>query len=188
MTTIVRTGEGELWAKAVSGDHAAFGLLFDRHSKAIYNHCFRLTASWAMAEDATQSTFLTAWRKRDRVRLINDSALPWLLSTATNAVRAERRSARRWIAALLRMPPDRDAADELADEVADRVDDVRRMRPLLRAVGCSRRNVNSLRTGCRACEAGCSPARPSRPSGTGDRHGSPRWALRWLPAPPLLHG
>jgi len=130
----VQAADEELWAKAVSGDQAAFGVLFDRHSKAIYNHCFRLTASWAMAEDATQSTFLTAWRKRDRVRLINDSVLPWLLSVATNAVRGERRSARRWLAALLRMPLDRDATVELADEVADRVDDIRRMRSVLAAV------------------------------------------------------
>lgn len=134
MTTIVRAADEQLWTKAVNGDEAAFGALFDRHSKAVYNHCFRLTASWAMAEDATQSTFVTAWRKRDRVRLVNDSLLPWLLSVATNAVRAERRSARRWFAAVLRMPPDRDTADEMADEVADRLDDIRRMRPVLRAV------------------------------------------------------
>lgn len=134
MTTIVRAADEQLWTKAVDGDEVAFGVLFDRHSKAVYNHCFRLTASWAMAEDATQSTFLTAWRKRDRVRLINDSLLPWLLSVATNVVRSERRSARRWLAALLRMPPDRDTADEMADEVAGRLDDIRRMRPVLRAV------------------------------------------------------
>ena len=136
MTTSVQATDGELWAKAVNGDHAAFGVLFDRHAKAVYNHCFRAAASWAVAEDATQSTFLIAWRKRDQVRLIDDSALPWLLSVATNAVRDERRSAKRWLAALLRMPPDRDAAAaaETADEVADRVDDMRRMRTVLRAV------------------------------------------------------
>jgi RNA polymerase sigma-70 factor (ECF subfamily) len=134
VTTIVPATDGQLWAQAVNGDQAAFGVLFDRHSKAVYNHCFRVTASWAVAEDATQSTFLIAWRKRDQVRLINDSVLPWLLSVATNAVRDERRSARRWLAALLRMPPDRDAAADVADEVADRVDDMRRMRTVLRAV------------------------------------------------------
>jgi RNA polymerase sigma factor (sigma-70 family) len=134
VTTIVQATDGELWARAVNGDQGAFGVLFDRHSKAVYNHCFRVAASWAMAEDATQSTFLTAWRKRDQVRLINHSVLPWLLSVATNAVRDERRSARRWLAALLRMPPDREAAAEVADEVADRVDDMRRMRTVLQAV------------------------------------------------------
>jgi RNA polymerase sigma-70 factor (ECF subfamily) len=134
VTTIVQATDVQLWAEAVEGDRVAFGLLFDRHCKAVYNHCFRLSASWDVAEDATQATFLIAWRKRDQVRLVNGSALPWLLSVATNAARDERRSARRWLAALLRMPPDRDAAVEVADLVADRVDDMRRMRTVLRAV------------------------------------------------------
>jgi len=134
VTTIVQVTDAELWAAAVNGDQSAFGALFDRYAKAVYNHCFRATASWAMAEDATQSTFLIAWRKRDQVRLVDGSVLPWLLSTATNAVRDERRSARRWLAALLRMPPDRDAAVEVADQVAERVDDIRRVRAVLRAV------------------------------------------------------
>ena len=63
------TGDHELWSAAVGGDGAAFGALFDRYAKAVYNHCFRLTASWAAAEDHTQSTFLLAWRKRGQVRL-----------------------------------------------------------------------------------------------------------------------
>jgi RNA polymerase sigma factor (sigma-70 family) len=134
VTTIAHATDGELLADAANGDQAAFGVLFDRHSKAVYNHCFRLTASWAVAEDATQATFLIAWRKREQFRRIGDSVLPWLLSVAGNAVRDERRSARRWLAARLRMPPDRDAAAEMADQVAERVDDMRRMRTVLRAV------------------------------------------------------
>lgn len=126
--------DAELWVRAADGDQAAFAVVFDRHVKAVYNHCFRATGSWPEAEDAAQSTFLIAWRKRQQVRLVNGSVLPWLLSVATNAVRDERRSARRWLAALLRTPPDRDAAVEVADLVADRVDDSRRMRALLRAV------------------------------------------------------
>ena len=131
---MTRASDGELWAGAVSGDQAAFEVLFHRHSKAVYNHCFRLTASWAQAEDATQSAFLIAWRKRDQARIINDSTLPWLLSIASNAVREERRSASRWLAALLRMPPNRDDTAEMADDVAGRVDDMRRMKTVLKAV------------------------------------------------------
>lgn len=134
MTTIGQATDAQLWARAGNGDQTAFGVLFDRHAKAVYNHCFRVTASWSAAEDATQSTFLTAWRKRDQVRLVNDSVLPWLLSVATNAARDERRSARRWLAAMLRLPPQRDTTAEVADQVADRVDDIRRMRTVLRAV------------------------------------------------------
>lgn len=124
--------DGQLWADAAEGDQAAFGLLFDRHVRAVYNHCFRLSASWTVAEDATQATFLTAWRKRARLRLVDGSALPWLLATAANVVRDERRSARRWLAAVLRLPPERDHAD-VAEHVAGRVDDEQRMRAVLRA-------------------------------------------------------
>ncbi|WP_239090950.1 RNA polymerase sigma factor [Asanoa iriomotensis] len=129
-----RPTDGELWTKVRFGDQSAFGVVFDRHAKAVYNHCFRLTASWSVAEDATQATFLIAWRRRDRARVLDGSVLPWLLAVAANAVRDERRSARRWLAAVLRLPPDRDDATELADEVAGRVDDTRRMRAVLHAV------------------------------------------------------
>jgi RNA polymerase sigma-70 factor (ECF subfamily) len=175
--TIVQATDAELWAKAVNGTEAAFGVLFDRHAKAVYNHCFRVTASWVMAEDATQSTFLIAWRKRDQVRLVNGSVLPWLLSVATNVVRDERRSARRWLAALLRMPPDRDTAVEVADLVADRVDDVRGVRAVLRA-------VRHLPRAEREALMLCVWSSVSYADAVGHRCVSRRPGWRWLPAPP----
>ncbi|MEW2274304.1 RNA polymerase sigma factor [Streptomyces griseofuscus] len=36
----------ELWARAVNGDRDAFGRIFDRHAKTVYNHLFRRTADW----------------------------------------------------------------------------------------------------------------------------------------------
>lgn len=42
--------DGELWEQAGAGAGVAFGVLFDRHVRAVYNHCFRLAASWAVAE------------------------------------------------------------------------------------------------------------------------------------------
>ncbi|GAA4429105.1 hypothetical protein GCM10023148_33400 [Actinokineospora soli] len=95
------TTDGELWA---AGSPAAFAVLFDRHAKAVYNHCFRLTASWAAAEDHTQSTFLLAWRKRAQVVLQRDSLLPWLLAAATNVVRSDRRSLARRLRLAERAP------------------------------------------------------------------------------------
>ncbi|MEU5945284.1 sigma-70 family RNA polymerase sigma factor [Micromonospora sp. NPDC047465] len=111
----------------------AFGRLFDRHSRAVYNHAFRLTGSWCTAEDITQATFLVAWRRRDAARLVDGSVLPWLLVVASNAVRTEWRSARRWAALLRRLPADRQAADDPAEEIAQRLDDERRMRAVLAA-------------------------------------------------------
>lgn len=124
------THDRDLREQAGAGSDEAFGQLFDRHSRAVYNHCFRLTASWATAEDLTSATFLLAWRQRDRMRLANDSLRPWLLAVATNAVRSERRSVRRQLTLLDRTPAERPATDH-ADDVAGRVDDERRMAEVL---------------------------------------------------------
>ncbi len=122
-----------LWSQAAGGSAHAFGVLFDRHARAVYNHCFRLSASWAAAEDHLQATFLMAWRKRDQVRLERSSALPWLLTVATNVVRNDRRSLARRLKLFGRVPDPGHVPDH-ADQVADRVDDQRRMAELLGAV------------------------------------------------------
>ncbi|MGC4899162.1 RNA polymerase sigma factor [Micromonospora echinospora] len=124
----------DLWSSIAAGDEAAFGRLFDRYSRPVYNHAFRLTGSWSTAEDVTQATFLVAWRRRHDARLVDGSALPWLLVVATNAVRSEWRSARRWLALLRRLPGERYADGDLADEVSARLDDERRMTEVLSVV------------------------------------------------------
>ncbi|SCE96136.1 RNA polymerase sigma factor [Micromonospora mirobrigensis] len=130
----VRPSDEELWCSIAAGDESAFGRLFDRYSRPVYNHAFRLTGSWSTAEDVTQATFLVAWRRRHDARLVDGSALPWLLVVATNAVRSEWRSARRWLALLRRLPAERYADGHLADEVAARLDDERRMAEVLSVV------------------------------------------------------
>jgi DNA-directed RNA polymerase specialized sigma24 family protein len=122
--------DATLWDLAGAGDGEAFGRLFDRHARAVYNHCFRLTASWSTAEDLTSVTFLLAWRQRDRMRLANQSLRPWLLAVATNAVRSDRRSLGRRLRLVARAPAELPAADH-ADDVAGRVDDERRMAGVL---------------------------------------------------------
>ncbi|GLW35838.1 siderophore-interacting protein [Actinoplanes regularis] len=133
MTAMSQQTDRHLWSDATAGAGDAFGALFDRHVQAVYRHCFWLTSSWADAEDATQSTFLLAWRKRGQARLVDDSILPWLLSVAGNVVRDQQRSLRRWRNAVLRLPPERDGTD-FAGEAAGRVDSQRRMREVLTAV------------------------------------------------------
>lgn len=122
----------QLWAAAAAGNEAAFGTLFDRYAKAVYNHCFRLTGNWSTAEDAMATTFLAAWRKRAEVTLARDSALPWLLTVATNTVRDERRSLRRRLSLLERIPAHGHTPDH-ADDVAERLDAEQQMLRLLAA-------------------------------------------------------
>ncbi|MEV0217297.1 RNA polymerase sigma factor [Micromonospora sp. NPDC050695] len=130
----VRPSDEDLWSSIAAGDELAFGRLFDRYSRPVYNHAFRLTGSWSTAEDVTQATFLVAWRRRHDARLVDGSALPWLLVVATNAVRSEWRSARRWLALLRRLPAERYAEGDLAEEVSARLDDERRMTEVLSVV------------------------------------------------------
>jgi RNA polymerase sigma-70 factor, ECF subfamily len=96
------TSDAELWRRAADGDHAAFTALFERHASAVWNHAYRLTGSWAMAEDVGANTFLAAWRKRREVTLVRDSALPWLYAVAGNLVRNEHRRSGRFLRALRR--------------------------------------------------------------------------------------
>ena len=130
----MRPSDEELWSSIAAGDEVAFGRLFDRYSRPVYNHAFRLTGSWSTAEDVTQATFLVAWRRRHDARLVDGSALPWLLVVATNAVRSEWRSARRWLALIRRLPGERYADGDLAEDVSARLDDERRMTEVLAVV------------------------------------------------------
>jgi RNA polymerase sigma factor (sigma-70 family) len=115
--------DSELWHRAGEYDGQAFGELFDRHSSAVYNHCFRRTASWSMAEDLTSVVFPEAWRRRRDVRLHTESILPWLLAVANNALRNSARSIRRHQGLLAKLPQaearlDNDATERIDEELS----------------------------------------------------------------------
>ncbi|MEP6892187.1 MAG: RNA polymerase sigma factor [Gaiellaceae bacterium] len=121
-----------LWSQARSGDRVAFGRLFERHANAIYNYCFRRVGDWSTAEDLVSVVFLEAWRRRGK-ELPAGKVLPWLYGIATNVARNQRRSQRRYAAALRRMPAPR--ADPSFAELTDaRLDDERQMQRLLTLV------------------------------------------------------
>ena len=121
-----------LWARTRQGDVEAFGCLFERHARAIYNFCFRRTADWSVAEDLTSVVFLEAWRRRD-TQLLPEKVLPWLYGIATNVVRNRRRSSRRYAVALARFVPP-DSPPDFTEEILDRLDDEREMAGVLRLV------------------------------------------------------
>ncbi|WOH19854.1 RNA polymerase sigma factor [Paenarthrobacter sp. GOM3] len=122
--------DAELWTRCVDGDADALGLLFDRHSDAVFRYCLSRTGSWHEAEELVSVTFLEAWRQRRTLTLQRDSLLPWLLGVATNAARNSARSTRRYEQFLGRLPhtpsvPDHSTA---ADE---RIDTERQVQELL---------------------------------------------------------
>ncbi|WP_406494566.1 RNA polymerase sigma factor [Streptomyces sp. NBC_01604] len=121
-----------------AGDHDAFGDLFDAYARSVYNHAYRLTGEWAVAEDVVSLTFLDAWRLRDKLDEEGGSLRPWLLGIATNVTRNTRRAARRHTAAVARLPRDETVRD-FADEIAGRLDDAAQLAVVRTALAKLRR-------------------------------------------------
>lgn len=120
----VEPSDAELWARSRANDPDAFGALFQRHAKLIFNYCFRRIGNRETAREMLQVVFLEAWRRRDK-ELPPDKVLPWLYGIATNVVRNQRRSERRFAAALSRLPS-ADVEPDLADRAVERLDYERR--------------------------------------------------------------
>lgn len=122
--------DADLWGRVTAHDGEAFAVLFDRHANKVYNHCFRRSADWSIAEDVTSVVFLEGWRKRRQVRLHGDSVLPRLLAVANNGLRNAERSRRRYHRLLAKLPPPEDTPP-LDAEASAQVDDEVTMRRLL---------------------------------------------------------
>lgn len=107
----------------------------------MFAFCARRTGDLALAEDLTSVVFLEAWRRRRSVQLTGASALPWLLGTAHNVVRNQRRSLRRHRAVLARLSaggvsPSGEEAPSGEEDVIARVDAQRTLATALRVVDC----------------------------------------------------
>ena len=124
--------ESELWRCAGAGDANAFGTLYERHARAIYNYLFRRSGDWSQAEDLTSVVFLEAYRRRDAV-IPEGKLLPWLYGIATNVLRNRNRALARHRAALLRMPPPEPVAD-FSDDAVVRLAAEQEMRVILELV------------------------------------------------------
>ncbi len=83
--------EAGLVDQAVSGDRAAFEVLYRRHRDRVYGLVWRLAGGDAgLAEDMLQEAFVRAWRKLDSFR--GDSRFgTWLHRLAVNAALSDRR-------------------------------------------------------------------------------------------------
>ncbi|MFF7139257.1 RNA polymerase sigma factor [Streptomyces sp. NPDC008196] len=123
-----------------AGDPDAFAELYDQCARSVYNHAFRLTADWSVAEDVMSATFMEAWRRRDSIEAEGGSLRPWLLGIATNVSRSHGRGNRRYRAAASAAAQAGvvEVADH-AEETAGRVDDRRRIAATLTALGSLRR-------------------------------------------------
>lgn len=118
-----RTDE-QMWPAVMLGDAEAFAVIFDRHGDRVWRHAWRLMRHRQDTEDVVAAAFAEAWRSRRRVRIVDGSALPWLLVTTTNCARNVRRSMRRNERLVAHLPVDRPAADaaDVASERLERID------------------------------------------------------------------
>lgn len=148
--------DAALWSRSRAGDADAFGLLFERYARTIYNYCFRRVGDWAAAEDLLSVVFLEAWRRRNK-ELPADKVLPWLFGIATNVVRNRRRAERRHAAALSRVPlsPAMAPFEDLSDE---RLDDERRMHQALGLLTQLPRHEQEVFALCAWMELSCEDA------------------------------
>jgi RNA polymerase sigma-70 factor, ECF subfamily len=93
--------ESTLIRRAKNGDMAAWEPLVLAHQEAVFRYAWLLLGDPDEAEDAAQETFLRAWRylaRFDPTRPLR----PWLLSITSNLASNRRRSAGRYLSALMR--------------------------------------------------------------------------------------
>jgi len=93
--------ESTLIHRAQSGDMAAWEPLVLAHQESVFRYAYLLLGDPDDAEDIAQETFLRAWRylaRFDSTRPLR----PWLLSITSNLTSNRRRSAGRYLSALMR--------------------------------------------------------------------------------------
>ncbi|WP_433675190.1 RNA polymerase sigma factor [Microbacterium gorillae] len=125
--------DAALWLAATSGSQRAFVEIFDRYRKRVLAAAFRQTDSFDLAEEATAVVFLELWRLRKKVRIVDDSLLPWLFVVTTNVCRNLTRAKRRYSVMLAKLPPgadEPDVADGVGEDIA-REETRRRVRQAL---------------------------------------------------------
>ena len=126
--------DAQLWQLIASEDHQAFTELFERHARAIWNYAYRLTASWSAADDLLADAFLLAWRRRAQVRLVRNSALPWLYTVTNNICRDERRRRRRFLRLVPRLATE-DSTPDHAEAIAEDSANRHRLAEVVEAIG-----------------------------------------------------
>ncbi|KQQ67050.1 hypothetical protein ASF63_07390 [Microbacterium sp. Leaf320] len=116
--------DGELLFRLSRGDEPAYRMLHDRHQMPVFRLSLVLMHTSWDAEEVAATAFFELWRRRDKVRIVDGSVLPWLLATTSFAAKNSLRSRRRYQRLLHRIPHDEDVADH-ADEVARAMDSLK---------------------------------------------------------------
>jgi RNA polymerase sigma factor (sigma-70 family) len=108
--------DAQLVSEAARGDERSFAALYDRHVEPVFLQALSELGDEDDAQEVTQEVFAIAWRKLTRIRLVDGSTLPWLLTTCRNVTANRLRSLRR------RPPSAQLSDDDRAEVMTDRLD------------------------------------------------------------------
>lgn len=108
--------DAQLLARVLDGDHDAFNQIMRNHEDRVFSVCLRIMGNRDHALDATQETFLTAFRKAGQFQ--GNSALgTWIYRIAVNTCYDQLRRQKRRRADPI--PDHLDPADHSAEEAVD---------------------------------------------------------------------
>ena len=105
--------------RAMRGDHDAFGILVTLTSDRMFAIATRILRDVHFAEDALQSSLITAWRELPRLR-DPDRFEAWVRRLLVHACYAEARRQRSWAGNVRVLPVDGPAAADELVSVTDR--------------------------------------------------------------------
>jgi RNA polymerase sigma-70 factor (ECF subfamily) len=111
--------DAALWLEATTGTERSFAVLFDRYRTRVFRKAYAQLKSVHDAEDVVAIVFLEAWRSRSKVRIVDGSVLPWLLTVTSYVLLNQGRSNRRWRRLIAALPEAEKQADH-ADSVLER--------------------------------------------------------------------
>ena len=82
---LAEAADGELLREIALGSEVAFEILWNRFGPGVYTVCRRRLGDVSAAEDATQETFTSVWRRAGTFDPDRGSAAGWLYAIARNA-------------------------------------------------------------------------------------------------------
>jgi RNA polymerase sigma-70 factor (ECF subfamily) len=113
--------EPSLIRRAVQGDMKAWESLILAHQEAVFRLAYLILGDPDEAEDVAQETFIRAWKN---LRGFDPSRPlpPWLLRITANLARNHRRSAGRYLAALIRNLQDESTLQTIEEKSAQHIE------------------------------------------------------------------
>ncbi|HEY6017152.1 MAG TPA: sigma-70 family RNA polymerase sigma factor, partial [Gaiellaceae bacterium] len=116
--------------------------LYERHGRQIFNYCLHQLGSREEAEDATQTTFMNAFRGLQR-GVVPELESAWLFKIANNVILTRRRSSSR--RRRVETPGDLDAIQDLLPSRERNADELIRLSEALSAMPDQQRRALLLR-------------------------------------------